>query len=113
MNNGTENNKNNKIKITIYGFNVAITDQATASVAKALSQLKLTFGNIQVRNTKRKTATTLISPHKHKRAQEKFEQKTHKRVIYVDSTTCPFDLESLERKIQIPGTAHLELKYTD
>lgn len=101
---------NNKIKITIYGFNVMVTEEATTSVVKALSQLKLTFSNIQVRNTKRKTATTLISPHKHKKAQEKFEQKTHKRVIYVDGTTCPFDLKSLEEKLKPPSTVHIELR---
>lgn len=103
---------NNKIKITIYGYNVMAIEEATSSVAKALSKLKLTFGNITVLKTKIKKVTTLISPHKHKRAQEKFEQRTHKRVIYVDGT-CPFDLKSLEEKLKIPSTAHLELKYTD
>src|SRR3954452_9726586 len=105
-------NNNNKIKITIYGYNVMAIEEATRLVSERLSQLKLTFGNPTALKTKIKTATTLISPHKHKRAQEKFEQRTHKRVIYVDGT-CPFDLKSLEDKLQIPSTAHLELRYTN
>ncbi|CAI2175609.1 11803_t:CDS:2 [Funneliformis geosporum] len=101
---------NNQIKITIRGYNVADTEEATQMVSEKLSQLKLNF-SLSPFPTKKRTVTTLISPHKHKRAQEKFEQQTHKRVIYIDGN-CPFDLKSLEEKMKpyIPSTAHLELK---
>src|SRR5437660_600683 len=98
--------KNNQIKITIYGYDVMAVEEATISTIKALTQLKLVFGNSIKLKTKIKTATTLISPHKHKRAQEKFEQRTHKRMILI-SSACPFDLKTLEEKLKVPETAHL------
>src|SRR3954453_16720219 len=104
--------KNNKIKVTIYGYDVMAIEEATKLTIEALSQLKLTFGNFIKLKTKIKSATTLISPHKHKKLQEKFEQRTHKRVIYIDGT-CPLDLKTLEEKLKIPRTAHLEIEYVD
>ncbi|CAI2191372.1 2556_t:CDS:2 [Funneliformis geosporum] len=104
--------KNNKqVKITIRGYNVADTEEATQMVSEKLSQLKLNF-SLNPLPTKKRTVTTLISPHKHKKAQEKFEQQTHKRVIYIDGN-CPFDLKSLEEKMKpyVPSTAHLELNW--
>ena len=35
--------KNNQIKITIYGYDVATTEEATRLVSEKISQLKLTF----------------------------------------------------------------------
>src|SRR5436305_7724943 len=100
----------NRIKITIYGYNVMDVEEATRMVSETLLQLKLVFGTISPK-TRTRTATTLTSPHKHKKAQEKFEQKTHRRTIFI-SGTCPFDLKTLEQKIKpsIPNAAHLELK---
>jgi small subunit ribosomal protein S10 len=100
---------NNQIKITIYGYNVAAVEEATSLVSKKLPQLKLAFSYPIALPTKIKIASALISPHKHKKAQEKFEQVTHKRVIFVDNIS-PFNLETLEEELKIPNTAHLELK---
>src|SRR3954447_8807297 len=98
-------NNNNQIKITIYGYNVAAIDEATSMIMEKILQLKLTFSGPTPRSTKIKTATTLISPHKHKGAQEQFEQRTHRRVIYVTNIS-PNDLKILE-KLRVPENAHL------
>jgi small subunit ribosomal protein S10 len=103
----TEKN-NNKIKITIYGYDVAVIDEATKLVSDKILQLKLTFSGPIPFPNKRKTATVLISPHKHKKAQEKFEQITHKRVIYLNNISSN-ELKILE-KLEVPETAHLEVK---
>src|SRR4051794_16030999 len=100
---------NNRIKITIYGYNVDAVEEATSSVIKELSQLNFVFGNPISLPTQIKTASILISPHKHKKAQEKFEQKTHRRVIFVDNFS-PLRLKTLGEKLIVPGTAHIELK---
>jgi small subunit ribosomal protein S10 len=99
--------KNNQIKITVRGYNVVATEEATRMVSEKLSQLKLSF-SLNPLPTIKKTATTLISPHKHKKAQEKFEQRTHKRVIFV-SGISPTALESLE-KLKVPSTAYLKVE---
>ena len=99
--------KNKIAKITIYGYDVAVVEEAAQLVGKKISHLKLTFSLIPL-PVKKKTATVLISPHKHKRAQEKFKQKTHRRVFFVDNIS-PTDLEILE-KLKIPETSYLEAK---
>jgi len=102
---------NNQVKVTIYGYDVMAVEEATKLVSEKLLQLKLTFGNPIRPKTKIRKVTTLISPHKHKSAQEKFEQRTHKRVIFI-SGTSPFDLKSLEEKMKpySPSNAYIELK---
>jgi small subunit ribosomal protein S10 len=100
---------NNQVKITIYGYNVDAVDKATSLVTKELSQLNLVFGNTISLPTKIKIASILTSPHKHKKAQEKFEQKTHRRVIFIDNFS-PLHLKSLGEKLIVPGTAHIELR---
>ena len=103
----TEKN-NNQIKITIYGYDVAVIEKATRLVSDKILQLKLTFSGPVPFPNKRKTVTVPISPHKHKKAQEKFEQITHKRVIYITDIS-PADLKTLE-KLEVPETAHLEVE---
>ncbi|CAG8455514.1 12956_t:CDS:2 [Ambispora gerdemannii] len=99
--------KNNQIKITVYGYDVATTEEATKIVGEKLSQLKLNFAGLVPLPTKRKVITVPISPHKHKSSQEQFVQLIHQRVIYIESVSST-DLESLE-KLKVPSTAHLKV----
>lgn len=99
--------KNNQIKITVYGYDVATIEEAAKLVSDKISQLKLSFSIVPL-PTKRKMVTVPISPHKHKDSQETFVQKIHRRLIKIVGVT-PNDLESLE-KLKVPNTAHLEVK---
>ena len=100
--------KNNQIKITVRGYNVVATEEATRMVSEKLSQLKLNFSGLVPLPTKKKVVTVPISPHKHKSSQEQFVQEIHQRVIYIKNIS-PADLESLE-KLKVPSTAHLKVK---
>ncbi|CAG8645531.1 25441_t:CDS:2, partial [Gigaspora margarita] len=99
---------NNQIKITVYGYDVATTEEATYLVGEKLSQLKLKFSGPKPFPTKKRLRSVPISPHKHKTSQEQFTWEIHKRVIHITNIP-PQHLESLE-KLKVPGTAHLELK---
>src|SRR3954453_307075 len=100
--------KNNQIKITVYGYDVATTEEATKIVGEKLSQLKLNFSGLVPLPTKRKVITVPISPHKHKSSQEQFVQEIHQRVIHI-ADISPTDLESLE-DLKVPSLAHLKVK---
>jgi|KBSSwiStaDraftv2_1062776.scaffolds.fasta_scaffold532405_1 small subunit ribosomal protein S10 len=100
--------KNNQIKITVYGYDVATTEEATRLVSEKLSQLKLKFSGPMPFPTKRVLRSVPISPHKHKDSQEQFIQEIHQRVIHI-AKISPTDLESLE-KLKVPNTAHLEVE---
>ncbi|CAI2162691.1 6827_t:CDS:2 [Funneliformis geosporum] len=81
------------LKIAIYGYDVATTELATHMVIKKISQLKLNFGLVSL-PTKEKKITVLVSPHKHKKAQKKIEQETHKKAIFIADISST-DLEDL------------------
>src|SRR5205085_4725263 len=100
--------KNNQIKITVYGYDVATTEEAAKLVGEKLSQLKLNFSGLVPLPNKKKVVTVPISPHKHKSSQEQFVQEIHQRVIYI-ANISPSDLESLE-KLKVPSTAHLKVE---
>ena len=100
--------KNNQIKITVYGYDVATTEEATRLVSEKISQLKLTFKGPVPLPIRKKVATVPISPHKHKSSQEQFIWKVHRRMINIASIS-PTALEALE-KLRVPSTAHLEVE---
>ncbi|KLL05048.1 MAG: 30S ribosomal protein S10 [Mycoplasmataceae bacterium RV_VA103A] len=103
--------KNNQIKITIYGYDVETTEEATHLVSEKISQLKLNFSGpipFPLKGKWKKIVTVLISPHKHKKSQEQLKQEIHRRVIFVDNISSS-DLEALE-KTKVPNTAYFKLK---
>src|SRR4051812_15535780 len=104
--------KNSQLKITVYGYDVVTTDEATKLVIEQLSKLGVAFGKLRPIRfpTKVERHTALISPHKHKRAQETFERKTHRRKIFI-SNVSQIDLKKLEKELKVPNTAHLELSF--
>ncbi|CFW92904.1 30S ribosomal protein S10 [endosymbiont DhMRE of Dentiscutata heterogama] len=105
------NKKNNQIKITVYGYDVETTEEATRLMTEKISQLKLNFSGpipFPLKGKWKKIVTVLISPHKHKDAQEQFAKEIHRRIIYVSDISSSA-LEALE-KVKIPNTAHLKLE---
>jgi small subunit ribosomal protein S10 len=102
------NQKNNKLKITIRGYDVTSIEQATRLVTEQIARLKLNFSGPIPLPVKREVITVPISPHKHKDAQEQFIRKTHRRAIHI-SKISKSDLETLA-KMRIPNTVAFELK---
>lgn len=98
---------NNKLKISLRGYDVASLDEATRMFVEKISQLRLDF-SLTLPSTKRLIITVPISPHKHKDAQEQFERKTHRRAIHI-SEISQRDLEILS-KLKIPNTVAFKLK---
>jgi small subunit ribosomal protein S10 len=102
--------KKNKLKITVYGYDVATTEEAARLVSEKISQLKLKFSGPGPLPTQRKLRSVIKSPHKHKDSQEQFTKKTHQRIIEIDiADISPSALESLE-KLKVPNTAYLTVK---
>ena len=100
--------KTSQIKITVRGYDVAATEEATRMVSEKISQLKLKFSGPMPFPTKRVLRSVPISPHKHKDSQEQFIREIHQRVIHI-ADIPPTALESLE-KLKVPNTAHLEVE---
>jgi small subunit ribosomal protein S10 len=102
--------KKNQLKITLSGYDVATIEEATSLVTEEISRLKLNFnGPIPFPNRK-KSATLIISPHKHKSSQEHLMQETHRRVIQIFNFS-PTDLDNLENlRPKIANTVLLSLK---
>lgn len=100
--------KSNQLKIIIYSYDVNTVEEATKLVAGQVSQLKMKFNGPIPLPTKRLLVTVLISPHKHKNAQEQFMRKTHRRIINIMDIS-PKDLENL-KNLKIPNTVGIKLK---
>jgi small subunit ribosomal protein S10 len=98
-------------KITIYGYDVGAVEKAAEEIAKQLLQLKLIFNGPQPLSLpkQKKKFALLISPHKHKKAQEQFEHTTHRRVFFIYSSISPSTLKLLE-DLSVPRNAHFRLK---
>jgi len=100
--------KNNKLKITIRGYDVTATEEAARLVSEQITRLKLNFSGPIPLPLKREVVTVPISPHKHKDSQEQFIRITHRRVIHI-SEISQRDLEVLS-KLKISNTVALKLK---
>ncbi|WP_172575389.1 30S ribosomal protein S10 [endosymbiont GvMRE of Glomus versiforme] len=97
---------NEKLKITIYGYDKNTVEEATRLITNHLSFSRSSFkGPIPLPN-KYRSVTLLASPFKHKRAQEKFGQENHKRVIYLFDFSSNI-LKSL-KSLGLPNTINLE-----
>ena len=92
--------ENYQLKITVWGYGSSDVDEATNLVVDQLSQFKLKFKGPQPWPNKRSIVTTLISPHKHKDAQEQFERITHWRKIFV-SAISPSTFKKLEEELKV------------
>ena len=100
--------KKNKLKITISGYDVISTEEATKVITQHFFQSKRNFGGPIPLPTKRTLITVPISPHKHKDSQEQFERKIHRRLIEISNPT-PTDWAKLD-KLPIPHTVSVRIK---
>lgn len=88
--------ESNQLKIIIYGYDVATTDETTRTFVKQLSQVKTDFSGPIALPTKSKVITVPISPHKHKDSQEQFIREVHRRVIFIIDPS-PQIIKTLDR----------------
>jgi len=105
--------KKYQLKNTVSGYNVFTTEEATQLVVEQFSKLGLSFRKLRPIRflTKKERVTVPISPHKHKRSQETFERRTHRRKIFIPNVS-QIDLKKFEKELKVPGTAHLELSFS-
>ena len=98
----------NKLRIIIFGFDIASTEEVTKIISQQISQLKLKSSGPWPLPTKRRLYCVPISPHKHKDAQEQFERKTHRRALEIFDPK-PADLIHLNKLI-LPRTVGVKIK---
>ncbi|CAI2191697.1 8447_t:CDS:2, partial [Funneliformis geosporum] len=95
----------NQLRITISGYDVFTTEEATQLVLEKILKFGLTFNKLKPSPirfpTEKEVVTVLKSPHKHKDAQEQFERRTHRRKIFI-SNVSQIDLKKLERELITP-----------
>lgn len=72
-----------KLKVVVSGYDVGTTESAVKLVYDKLTQLKLEFKGPVFFPTKRIVVSVPSSPHKHKDAQERYQQLTHRRKFFV------------------------------
>jgi len=105
----------NQLKITISGYDVFTTEEATRLVVERILKFGLTFNKLKpvpIRfPTEKEVVTVLKSPHKHKDSQEQFERRTHRRKIFI-SNVSQVDLKKLEKELRIPNTVHLAFNFS-
>ncbi len=98
----------NKIRVRLKSYDHRVIDEASKKILQtALSTGAKIVGPVPL-PTHRKTFTVLTSPHAHKDAQEKYEIKTHKRVIDIVSPTNK-TIDSLMH-LELPAGVDIQIK---
>jgi len=100
--------KDNQLKIIVSGFDAQTTEEAAKLVYQQASQSKMKFIGPVPLPTKELKITVPISPHKHKKAQEQFVRKTHRR-MFIFQNIFPQDLEKF-KNWKFPNTVGIKLK---
>jgi small subunit ribosomal protein S10 len=102
--------KKKELKFVISGYDVGTTESATKLVCDKVIQLRLKFKGPHPFPTKRIVVSVPSSPHKHKDAQRKYEQLTHRRKIFVTipDNFSPSLLDSL-LSLKFPGKTNLRV----
>jgi small subunit ribosomal protein S10 len=98
----------NKIRVRLKSYDHRVIDEASKKILQtALSTGAKIVGPVPL-PTHRKTFTVLTSPHADKDAQEKYEIKTHKRVIDIVSPTNK-TIDSLMH-LELPAGVDIQIK---
>lgn len=96
------------IQITLKAFEHRILDKAVAEIVNTAKRTGAGVrGPVPLPN-RIKRFTVLRSPHVNKSAQEHFEMRTHKRLIFIEDPT-PQTIDAL-MKLDLPGGVGIEIK---
>ena len=99
---------NQKIRISLRGYDHILLDKSTEKIVKtAKSTGAIISGPIPL-PSKRSVYTILRSPHVNKKSREQFQTKIHKRLIDILNST-PKTVESL-MKLDLPSGVDIEIR---
>jgi small subunit ribosomal protein S10 len=97
-----------KIRVRLRAFDAEIIDQSAKSIVNAVVRAGAKVSGPVPLPTKINKYTVLKSPHVNKKAREKFEMRTHKRLIDIINPTS--DTIDALMKLELPAGVDVEIK---
>lgn len=97
-----------KIKIKLKAYDHALLDQAAKKIVEAAKKTGAEVSGPIPLPTEKEVVTILRAVHKDKDSREQFEQRTHKRLIVINSAALQ-TTEALT-KLDLPAGVDFEIK---
>ena len=97
-----------KIRIKLKAYEHNVIDQSAERIVEAAKRTGARVSGPIPLPTEKEIVTILRSPHKYKDSREKFEQRTHKRLIDILSPS-PRTVDALT-KLDLPAGVEIEIK---
>lgn len=98
----------NEIRIRLKSYDVTLIDQAAEKVVETAKRNDARVSGPIPLPTEREVVTVLRAVHKYKDSREQFENRTHKRLIYVLKPTNN-TVKALQN-LQLPAGVDIEIK---
>ncbi|MCR5212956.1 MAG: 30S ribosomal protein S10 [Eubacterium sp.] len=98
---------NQTSRITLKAYDHELIDKAAKDIVKAAKDAGAKVSGPIPMPTKVEKVTILRAVHKYKDSREQFEQRTHKRIIDISSSTPIFEIF---KKMDISAGVHIEVK---
>ena len=97
-----------KIRIKLWAYEHSLVDQAAARIVETARRTGSKVSGPIPLPTEKEVVTILRAPHKYKDSREQFEQRTHKRLIDVQTPTRATS-DAME-KLDLPAGVEIEIK---
>lgn len=97
-----------KIRIKLKAYDHALLDQSAAKIVEAAKKTGAEVSGPIPLPTEKEIITVLRAVHKYKDSREQFEQRTHKRLIDINSATAK-TTDALT-KLDLPAGVDIEIK---
>jgi len=97
-----------KIRIRLKAFDPVVIDQTASDIVRTAQKTGASVSGPIPLPTRRQLFTVLRSPHKEKKSRQKFELKTHKRLIDIYDTR-PQTIDALT-KLDLAAGVDVEIK---
>ena len=99
---------NQKIRIKLKAYESSIIDASAARIVETAKRTGARVSGPIPLPTEKEIVTILRSPHKHKDSREKFEMRTHKRLIDILNPTERTVAQLT--KLDLPAGVEIEIK---
>lgn len=97
-----------KIRIKLKAYEHNVIDQSAERIVEAAKRTGARVSGPIPLPTEKEIVTILRATHKYKDSREQFEQRTHKRLIYILSPS-PRTVDALT-KLDLPAGVEIEIK---
>ena len=97
-----------KIRIKLKAYDHALLDQSAAKIVEAAKRTGAEVSGPIPLPTEKEVVTILRAVHKYKDSREQFEQRTHKRIIDIASTSAK-TVDALTR-LELAAGVDIEIK---